>query len=475
MANTKLLKNTILYSVGEVLPRIITFLLLPIYTQYLSPVDYGISSYTHTIILFLYVFGAFSLNSYVLRFYYIHTNEDDQKTLIGTAQLGILGLNSIILGLAFLMMPSIIEQFHIQVPWSPYFRLAFIINFLDSLSIIPMVVYRVHQDALKFIVLAFSRTIFTVLLTLYLVVYLNKGLLGTFQAQLYVLIPYSLIYFYVIQHYGKWHFKWEYIKEGFMFCFPLIPGAICFQLLSVSDRVIMERSVGMDQLGIYNVACQMALALNIVIQSGYRAIEPELFRRFGSDGFFNFIKKTQSIYFSAIYIVAFSLCLFSPEIFFVMTSDAFHKGYWLVPSLMVGVIMTGQNVIYAGILQGEKRTKVIGLASVIGALVSIVLNIILIPRFGVPSAAITSALSFFIMNTTLFVAMRYPGKTMHRELIMVLLVPCICYLLFFTLRDVSFMGILIKLLAMVLYAIVSIRIMRVDFRHIKTLFPHKKS
>lgn len=475
MRNIKILKNTFLYSVGEILPRVLTFLLLPIYTQYLSPADYGVISYTHTIILFLYVLGAFSLNSYVLRFYFIHTGEEERKTLIGTAQLLIFGLNSIILGLAFLIMPFTIGRFHIQVPWEPYFRLAFIINFLDSLSIIPMVVYRVRQEALKFIALAFSRTVFTVLLTIYLVVYLKRGLLGTFQAQLYVLIPYSCTYIYIIQYYGRWRVKWEYIKEGFLFCFPLIPGAICFQLLSVSDRVIMERSVGMDQLGIYNVACQMALALNIIIQSGYRAIEPELFSRFGKDGFFDFIKKTQSVFFSAIYIGAFSLCLFSPEIFHIMTSEAFHDGYWLVPSLMVGVIMTGQNVVYSGILQGEKRTKVIGLASVTGAAVSVLLNIILIPRFGVIAAAITSAISFFVMNTTLFIAMRFPGKTMHRELMMVLLVPCISYLLFNALRDLSVFGLLIKVLAVVLYSIFTLRIMRVDFQHLKLLFFQKKS
>ena len=475
MGNTKLLKNTILYSVGEILPRVLTFLLLPVYTQYLSPADYGVISYTHTIILFLYVLGAFSLNSYVLRFYFIHSNEEERKTLIGTVQLVIFALNSIILVLAFLIMPFVIEYFHIKVPWNPYFRYAFIINFLDSLSIIPMVVYRVRQDALKFITLAFSRTVLTVLLTIYLVVYLKRGLLGTFQAQLYVLVPYSFIYFYIIQHYGRWRVKKEYIKEGFSFCFPLIPGAICFQLLSVSDRVIMERSVGMDQLGIYNVACQMALALNIIIQSGYRAIEPEMFSRFGKDGFFDFIKKTQSVFFSAIYIGAFSLCLFSPEFFYVMTSDAFHNGYWLVPSLMVGVIMTGQTVIYSGILQGEKRTKIIGLASVTGAAISVFLNIILIPRFGVIAAAITSAISFFVMNTTLFIAMKYPGKTMHRELIMVLLVPTICYLLFNVLGDISFIGIIIKLFAVVLYSVVAIRVMRVDFHHLKTLLIKKNS
>ena len=370
-------------------------------------------------------------------------------------------------------MPYIIEHNHIQVPWNPYFRLAFIINFLDCMSIIPMVIYRVRQEALKFVTLGISRTILTVLLTLYFVVNLKKGLIGTFQAQLYVLIPYSVIYLWVIQNYGRWHINWNYVKEGLFFCAPLIPGAICYQMLSVSDRVILERNVGLDQLGIYNVACQMALALNIVIQSGYRAIEPELFKRYGKEGFFEFIKKTQSIFFSAIYIGAFALCLFSQEIFHIMTSEAFHKGYWLVPALMVGVIMTGQNVIYSGILQGEKRTKIIGLATLIGAIASVLTNVILVPIYGVYAASFASALSLLIMNSILFYAMNYPGKSMHKELGLVLLVPLICYLLFSILGDISVVGAIIKFFILMIYFVITIYVMKVDFRHLKDNFLKK--
>ena len=473
MANSKLLKNTILYSIGEILPRAISFILLPVYTQYLSPADYGISSYTHTIIIFLYVLGAFALNSYVLRFFFIHTEDSERRTLIGTAHITIIGLNIIILALAFMVMPSIIEHNSIQVPWNPYFRLAFIINFLDCMSIIPMVIYRVRQEAIRFVALGVSRTILTVLLTLFLVVYLKRGLLGTFQAQLYVLIPYSIIYFFIIQHYGRWRINWSYVKEGLAFCAPLIPGAICYQMLSVSDRVILERNVGLDQLGIYNVACQMALALNIVIQSGYRAIEPELFRRYGKEGFFDFIKKIQGVFFGAIYIGALALCLFSQEIFYVMTSEAFHEGYRLVPALMVGVIMTGQNVIYSGILQGEKRTKVIGLATIIGAIVSVAANIVFIPIYGVYAAAGASALSLLTMNIILFMKMTYPGKTMYREIMLVLLAPILSYTIFYLLGSISIIGIVIKTVTLVFYTILTIKVLNMNLLHIKEFIPNR--
>ena len=466
MAETKLFKNTVYYSIGEILPRVISFLLLPIYTRYLSPADYGIISYTSTIIIFLYVLGAFSLNSYVLRFYFIHTEEKEKRSIIGTAQLAILGLNTIILALAFVIMPCIIENYQIQVPWNPYFRYAFIINFLDCLSIIPMVIYRVRQDAVKFVMLGFIRTLLTVFLTIYLVVFLKQGVIGTFQANLYVLIPYSIIYLYVIQKYGRWEINWKYLRESLAFCAPLIPGAICYQLLSVSDRVILERNVGIDSLGIYNIACQMALVLNIIIQSGYKAIEPELFCRFGNDGFYTFIRRVQSLFFFSIYVGALGICMFSQEVFYIMTSEAFHKGYLLVPALMVGVVMTGQNVIYSGILQGERRTKVIGSATVVGAIVSISINIILIPYFGTYAAALASAVSYIVMNTVLFVSMTYPGKSIWRESLLVLTIPIITYISFGLFKDISIYSIIIKMMIIILYGYIALYLLNIDINDI---------
>lgn len=469
MTDSKLVKNTIYYSIGEILPRALSFILLPIYTTYLSPSDYGIVSYTQTVIMFLYVLGAFALNTYVLRFYFIHESDEERRVLIGSAQLTILLLNVVIILLAFLLMPKVISRFDIQVPWNPYFRLAFVINFLDCLSVIPMVVYRVRQEAIKFVILGLSKTFLTTALTLYFLAVEGRGLLGSFQAQLYVLIPYTFVYLGILQKYGCWCINWKYLKEGLKFSSPLVPGSICFILLSMSDRIILERNVGISELGIYNVACTMSFALNIVIQSGYKAIEPELFRRFGKEGFYEFIRKIQSVFFCVIYVSALGLSLFSQEVFYLMTSEAFHGGYLLVPALLVGVIMTGQNVIYGCVLQGEKRTKVLGLATVIGAIVSVAVNLLLVPIYGTYAAAVTAAISFMVMNTILFYEMTYPGKSMVYETILVLLVPAISYATFFIFRDWGMISFLSKVCAIIVYALLAMHFLKVDFHYIKSL------
>jgi len=473
MSQSKIVKNTFFYAVGELLPKVVSLLLLPVYTRFLTPEDYGIISYTQTIITFLAVLGTFALNTYVLRFYFIHKDENERRTLFGTIQLFVVFLNVIILLMAFLVMPSIIDHYHIQVPWYPYFLLAFIINFLDCFSIIPMVVYRIRQEAVKFVILGLSRTILTVLLTLYLVVYLKSGLIGTFQAQLYVNVPYLFVYLVVMHKYARWQIKWQYIKEGLNFSAPLISGTICYMLLSVSDRIILERNVSIGDLGIYNIACQMSLALSIVIRSGYRSVEPIIFQEYGKAGYYQFIRKIQSVFFCSIYVGAMIIALFSQEIFQLMTTEAFYNGYLLVPALIVGVIMTGQNMIYGGVLQGEGRTKLQGLATLVGAIVSVVVNLTLIPLYGIYAAAVASAVSFFVMNTIYFYAMTFPGKTMSRETFLAMLVPGISYPLFMIFGKVSLIGIVFKVIIVLMYGLLAIKLLNVNIYQFKSLLIRK--
>lgn len=466
----KLLKNTIYYSIGEICPRIISFILLPIYTHYLSPADYGILSYTNTIILFLFVLGTMSLNSFVLRYYFVWNNEKDRRRLIGSVVAAITVMNILILFLAYVSFPYLIDNFQIQIPWDPYFKLAIISNFLDSFSIIPLVVYRVRQDALNFVSISLGKSLLLVAFNLFFVVYLQIGLIGSYYAMLCTYIPYFFLYIYIIRKYAGLYFDFSIIKEGLKYSSPLIPGALAYLILSVSDRIILEQNVPLSQIGVYNVAFTISLALNIIIQSGYKAIEPEIFQRYGKTGYYNFIKNAQKRFFILIYAMALCICLFSQEIFFFMTSKNFHDGYKLVPLLIVGVVMTGQNVIYSGILSAEKRTKVVGGATFSGAICSILFNLILIPLWGIYAAALSSAISFTVMNTLLFAKMSFEGKSMYKESLSIIIIPVVAYILFYIFPEITWISILIKCGALIVYTFGIIMFFGFDLVDIKNIF-----
>ncbi|WP_167619065.1 lipopolysaccharide biosynthesis protein [Maribellus sediminis] len=415
MSHKKLVKDTAIYAIGEIAPKIIGFFLLPVYTNYLSPADYGILSYTNSVVMFLFVFGALSLNTYVLRFYYEKKTEEEKRKLVGNVFLFIGFINLILFAVAFIIGPTITDKHNIQVPWKPYFQLALLNNLLESFSILPLVFYRVRQNAKLFVTLSLSRTILQFVLTFTFIVVLKQGLIGHYYGRLISLSLFVFIYWGIISKNTLLNFNLKQIKEGLKFALPLVPGAIAYLLLSMSDRIILERHVDIAQVGIYNVAFILAFALSMIVQSGYRALEPEFFKRFGQDGFFDFVRKIQSSFLFVVYVFALVLALFSQEIFLLLASDEYYSGYKLVPIIIIGAIMTGQNVIFRTILTAAKNTKAVGFSSFAGGLISLFFNLSLIPIWGIYAAAISSAVSYFGMNIYLFVKMDFPSKSLKTE------------------------------------------------------------
>lgn len=465
-----IIKNTAIYAIGEVLPKLLSFLLLPLFTRYLSTTEYGIISYTSSLMLLITVIGILSLNSYALRYYFERKDELDRRRLLGTVYMVIGLMNTLLIVIGWLVLPVVIEHYHIQVPWHPYFKLALINNFLVSFSTIPLVIYRVRQDSGRYVLLSFSYSLLTLLLNIYFVAVLKKGIIGYYYSTLLVSIPYFIIYACIIKKYACFKISSEYVKEGLKFSLPLVPGAIAYFFLNMVDRIILERNVPLSEIGIYNIAVTLTSALGIIIQSGYHAVEPEIFSHFGSSDYYKFVKKAQTVFFIAIYVGAILIALFSQEIFTIMTAPSFHAGYYLVPILTIGVVMSGQNVIYGGVLASEKRTKVQGGVSIVGAGISFLFNILLIPLWGTIAAAVSRMISYIFMNTALFVKMTFPGKTIYKETIAVLLIFILPHLLFLLFPSVSIGGIITKVIVAILYILFLLKLFNIQIKDIRSLF-----
>ena len=464
----KLFKDTALYAVGEIFPRVISFILLPIFTTYLTTEDYGILSYTSAFVMFLYVFSSLSLNSFVLRNYFELKTDEERKLLIGNVFLFIACFNVLILSLIYLLLPKLIEFYSIKIPWDPYFRLAVISNFLEVFTIIPLVLYRVKQEALNFVVLSVFRVIFQFSLVYYFVVHLNMGVIGSYYGQLIPLIVFFFLSWAIIYKHAIFNFNFNQIKLGLKFSLPLLPGAVAYLIMSLSDRIILERHISLMVLGVYNVAVTFSQALNVVIQSGYRALEPEIYKRFNQDNFKGFINQISGYFLSFVYILGIGLALFANEVFWFLTSSAFHWGSELVPFIIFGVLFAAHNVIFSSVLIAEKNTKSIGISTVIGGFVSIVVNIFMIPYWGVYASAFASALAFFIMDTFLYFQIKTP-ISLRNSIICFLLYGIVVLLLLIWKPEVVLFNFLIKVIILILLIIVVLVINKIDVRKIKIL------
>ncbi|SNR49499.1 lipopolysaccharide biosynthesis protein [Flavobacterium sp. ov086] len=470
----KLVKTTIYYSIGEIVPRIISFLLLPILTKYLSADEYGIVSYTNSVMTFVFVIATLSLNTFVLRHYYSSKDEKSRRELIGSVFLFIFGFNCILILFQMLFFPMLIDFFNVNIPFKPYFQLAILNNFFDVISIIPLVLYRVKENAKGFLMLSLSRTLLQFLMVYILVVVYNQGLLGSYYARLVVNIPFMFIYFYMIYKNSIFRINFKLIKEALHFTLPILPGSLAFLFVSLSDRVILERYISLDQLGIFSVAITLATVLNIVIQALYKTFEPILFKEYFNENFQETNLKLYKIYLVAIFIGAFGASIFSKEFFIIATSGAFREGYKLVPLFIVSVVIAGINTYLNVLMIANKKQKMVSVVSIISAIISVVLNLIFIPFYGCYGAIIASAVSFLFSNVIFQYNTVIKKKYIITQFLLMLLVV-IVPIIYDSLFDFKVLpNIAIKTFISLLFVALSFKILNIDLNFIKTKFFNKK-
>jgi O-antigen/teichoic acid export membrane protein len=397
MADFKTARNVVLYTVGEIIPRVLSFLLLPVLTKYLTTNDYGISSYINTVLTFLYVLTTLSINSFALRTYYKVKTELEKKKLLGNIFLFLSLFGLLMLCVEALLFPVLLRTFSVKVPFYPYFLLGLILNFFDVVSVVPLITYRLNEDAKGFVILTVGRTALQYVFVLLLIVYFKMGLLGSFVGRLIACVPFLFIYILVVKKKALFTINFSQIKEGLKFSLPLLPGALSYLVITMFDRIILERYVSLSDLGIYSVAATLALTLNIVIQGLYRSFEQKIFKEHNGANYLEQVDKLYRFYVAALYIPAFAVILFVKEILLFFTSTEYYEAQAYVIYLVTAVIISGINIFFGTTLIAEGKRKVISYSSFIAAIVSFIANVWFIKYFGVLGACIASIISFLVV------------------------------------------------------------------------------
>lgn len=414
-----LIKNTSIYALGDIIPRLLTFISLPILTRYLSPSDYGVVNYVNTLNTFLMALGFLSLNTYYLVFYYRCENSQEQKKLLGNLSSFVLLLNAVLVLVLLFFGEYFFSFLGSKIDFYPYIVVGVFTNFFNIFSILPSALYRILEKPLPLTILNVSRGIVTLLVTLVLVMHFHYTALGVLYAGLIVNFIYALLFLYSTRKYIIWNLCFKQIKVALAFTLPLLPGSIAYYLTTISDRILIDKYLSLNELGIYSTAATIALILNIFSFGAYKAFEPYIFKNWGQDSFVRIFENIRNAFVYILLIGVLCLSIFSKEFFQIMTDVKFHQAYWYVPMIIIGVYSSSLSLLYGTIITSKGKTKINSAVSITGATISIVLNIIFLPKFGLITSALVSSLAMTVM---LFISMWYAQlKISHSKPVLSLL------------------------------------------------------
>jgi O-antigen/teichoic acid export membrane protein len=394
--SNKFIKNSAVYVFFTFLQKSLGFLLLPLYTVYLSRADYGTINLIISFNSFLTIFIVMSLNSAAIRYHF--NNLDDksyQASLWGTIASFIL-LNSVLIVCILLLGRSILVQpFLNGIDFYPYILVGILIllfnpiyNFFQSYLQARQIA---GQFALNNLLYFLSVTGFSLL---FIIVFHMKalGMLLAYLISGFIFMLYAVLY---LKPRVKVGLNKAILKKSFGYSLPLIPHDLSGILMSILDRFFLNFFKTTSVVGLYMVGFQFGNIVSMVATAVNQAYGPWFFENMtkGEAGRKKIVTFSESIVLAYCFLALF-LAYFSPEVLKFMVHKNFYETWKVIPFLSFGFVFTGIYYLTVASIFWV-NSKYVPIITFSGILINIIVNSLLIPRFGMIGAAITNLFTLF--------------------------------------------------------------------------------
>jgi O-antigen/teichoic acid export membrane protein len=399
-----LAKQSFIYTAGDLLNRGIAFLLIPLYTAFLAPADYGILAITSTIGSVLSVLYLQSLESTLARFHYDFSDDTARRSYYGTVWILMVGVavggSLLVEWLGRSLSPLLFEQ----VPYIPYIRLAVWTTAITNCSLLLLrALLRVQERPAAFVVLNVATFLVNTAFVIYFVVGQQQGALGSlrglFLGSLLVAVPTVVVYL----RNANLHWSWAQAKASLKFAVPLVPHLLSLWILSLSDRIILQRYVPLDDVGIYNLGYQVASILQILAFSAMNAWSPFFYKTAGKPGAPTLLSRYATYYWLFVIFLGTGIAILARDVLAIMAyRPAYHVAYRVVPWVVMGCVMRGFYFVFVTVLYYAKRVKLLPVITAVSALINVALNLILVPRYGYIVAAITTFVAYALQAVVMY-------------------------------------------------------------------------
>ncbi|GAA0428962.1 oligosaccharide flippase family protein [Lentibacillus halophilus] len=372
---------------------LIGFIMLPIYTQYLSPDEYAIMTTVQTLVGMLEVFIILSLKSALTRFYYDFLEDlKKQKEYLGSIFMFVFLFSTVLSLISLFLYKPIGSLLFNSIPIKPYYFYLIILAWISGLFSLPMALYRAQEKAGTFVSANVIKAFFTMLLTGYLIVGEGMGAESALLSQITIsFIVTAIVYIFQLKNI-KLNWNKTFIKESLLFSLPMIPHVASGWIISSSDRVILEKFISLDNLGVYSLAAQVSMVLAIFYTSVNNAFVPRYtrLRKEGQETDGNKLLKVFLMVILIFGLVSIPISMFAVR---VITSEEYYGAIILLPALLIGHMIKGFYYMPVAKLVYAKKTGAIARSSTIAAVVNIIINFVVIPYIGVYGAIVSTIMA----------------------------------------------------------------------------------
>ena len=421
----KLFKHTFIYGLATVLPRMLSFILVPLYTEVLpSTSSYGEVTLIYAWFAIFNVFLAYGMETAFFRFF---NKEEDKEKVISTSLISLFVSTSIFVILCLIFQEGLATALNINFL---YIKYVILILALDALAIIPFALLRAKERPIRYalikilnVALNLGFNVFFLLLLPGLAMSNPEGLLNAMYIEgneisyIFIsnLIASSITLALLARRYlqTKYSFSPHIWRQMIRYGLPVMIAGIAFTINEVFDRIMLSELLPEDiakgEIGKYSACYKIAMFMTLFATAFRLGIEPFFFSHSSSEN----PKKAYAQITDYFVVIGSAILLivvvFADILKLIMVQDS---AYWeampIVPIILLASFCLG---IYHNLSVWYKvtdRTRFGAFFSIIGAVITVVINYIFIPKIGYYASALATLAAYgTMMLMSYFVGRKY--------------------------------------------------------------------
>ncbi len=452
----KITKNSAIYGIGTLSTKLIGFILLPLYTSYITVSDYGIFAIAEITSIVLISVISLKINAAFFRWYWDSKYLTKQRSIFYTSLLLMIIIGFLALIPLYIYSGKISFIFFQTERYSYLLRLMAIYSVLQV--IIELIVYlmRVQEKAVIFSITAVIKLFVALIITIVLIVYFGRGINSIYEAQITGQIVFFVITLkYVLKNINV-KFEGKVLKGMLKYSIPLIIADISGVILNASDRICLNFLDNSEQVGIYALGFKVSNTIKVFLYtSAMMAVSPLIYQYIDKPGNKRFYSKLLTYFTFIIMIFVIALSLFAKEIVYLFVQNESYYDAWKVIPVLSAAILFGvmKDISLTG-LNITKKTLIMAFVVFFMALLNISLNFYFIPIFRSQGASIATLITRIISFGIFYnIAQKYYKIPYEiKKIFLLLLVGFgIIYFSFITTNIGPYIKVGIKILLLILF------------------------
>jgi O-antigen/teichoic acid export membrane protein len=394
------------YTAASILSKVIAVALLPLYTRYLTTKDYGAAEILFAAVVTASIVVRLGLIEAILRFYY--KDDEDPAQVVAGSFAGLFWLSTlgalVLLPFAGPLSEALLPNAKRLGGSAPELvRIAIGGLWVLTMWEFMLTLFRLEERARAYFLTTILNVLASIGLTVVLVVGLEEGarglLLGSYAAGA------AFVLALIVLQWRRLSLRFDrgLMRRLFRFGLPTMPAEVSLYLLNFVDRLIIARSLGLAEAGLYSLAVKFAQAVNVLVRGFQLAWPPLAYSIRDDDEARRAYATIVTLFAAACAWVVAGMWLFSRWIVRALAAPDFFHAYEAVGLISAAVTLYALYLVLVVILGRTGRTE-FNFPAAIGALVAnVALNLLLVPSLEIVGAGLALVASYLVVLGLMYV------------------------------------------------------------------------